>query len=308
MFEQICRMTQKELKEYVTKQLTKTHKNVVASDGYVYAQGKFPVLLVAHMDTVHKEAPYEFIYNSRQKSYSSPQGIGGDDRCGIYMIFEIIKQYNCSVLFCEDEEIGCVGAQKFIETELARSLEFNYIIELDRQGRNDAVFYDCDNPEFEEFITKEYYETAIGSFTDISYLAPYIGCAAVNLSCGYYKAHTDNEYVVISEMHKSIEAACKILERTTAEDKFEYIEADYGRYNYKSSYSYWDSYDYGDNADYDYEGRFYYLIEYADPDGKTQWCDITANSDAEAIGKFCMKYPNSTFNDIIDMCAEDAYC
>lgn len=300
MFENICRMTQKELKSFVTVKLAKTHKDIVAGDGYVYAQGKFPVLLVAHLDTVHKEAPYEFIYNSKQKSYSSPQGIGGDDRCGIYMIFEIIKQYNCSVLFCEDEEIGCVGAQKFIKTELAENLKFNYIIELDRQGSNDAVFYDCDNPEFEEFITKDFYKTACGSFSDISYLAPSLGCAAVNLSCGYYKAHTTNEYVVITEMQDSINAACKILERTTEKDKFEYIEADYSYSRYKYD-SFWD------DIDYDYYAKFYYLIEYVDEHNKTQWCELFANNDAEAIGKFCMKYPNATFNDIIDMCIDDSY-
>ena len=300
MFENICRMTQKELKSYVTVKLAKTHKDIVSGDGYVYAQGQFPVLLVAHLDTVHKEAPYEFIYNSKQKSYSSPQGIGGDDRCGIYMIFEIIKQYNCSVLFCEDEEIGCVGAQKFIKTELAENLKFNYIIELDRQGSNDAVFYDCDNPEFEEFITKDFYKTACGSFSDISYLAPSLGCAAVNLSCGYYKAHTTNEYVVITEMQDSINAACKILERTTEKDKFEYIEADYGYSRYKYD-SFWDDYD------FDCAGKFYYLIEYVDEHNKTQWCELFANNDAEAIGKFCMKYPNATFNDIIDMCIDDSY-
>lgn len=296
MFEQICRMTQEELKKFVILELSSTH-HVIFGDGYVYARGDFPVLLVAHLDTVHKEVPYEFIYDPTNKSYSSPQGIGGDDRCGVYMVLETLKKFNCSVLFCEDEEIGCVGAQKFIEAEFARSLEYNYIIEFDRQGSNDAVFYDCDNPDFEDFITKEFYKTAYGSFSDISYVAPFLGCAAVNLSCGYYKAHTTNEYVIISEMEKSIEAACKILERTTAADKFEYIEAVYSPSKY-STYNYYDD---------EYWGKFYYLFEYIDVDGSTQWCEVFANNEAEAVGKFCMKRPNATYNDIIEMCCDDSY-
>lgn len=297
MFEKICRMTQEELKKFTILELSSTH-HVIFGDGYVYAQGTFPVLLVAHLDTVHKEAPYEFIYDPTNKSYSSPQGIGGDDRCGVYMILEVIKKFNCSVLFCEDEEIGCVGAQKFVNTELCQSLEFNYIIEFDRKGSTDAVFYDCDNPEFEDFITKDYYKTAYGSFSDISYLAPALGCAAVNLSCGYYQAHTTDEYVVIATMEKSIEEACKILERTTEKDIFDYIEADYSWYK---------------NGDYDYYscdeyyGKFCYLFEYVDMDGTTQWCEVFANNNAEAIGKFCMKCPNTTYNDIIDMCCDDSY-
>ena len=69
----------------------------------------------------------------------SPQGIGGDDRAGVYMILEIIKQANCHVLFCEDEEIGDIGAKKFVKSNMP--LPVYYIIELDRQRHNDAVYY-----------------------------------------------------------------------------------------------------------------------------------------------------------------------
>ena len=72
----------------------------------------------------------------------------------------------CHVLFCEDEEVGCVGAKKFTRGSLRPQV--NYIVELDRRGSNDAVFYRCDNPEFEDFITSFGFETAGGSRSDIS--------------------------------------------------------------------------------------------------------------------------------------------
>jgi hypothetical protein len=287
-FEKICRMSQEELKKYVADRLKATHNDITVGDGYVYAQGTFPVLLVAHMDTVHKELPKIIYYDKNTDSILSPQGIGGDDRCGVYMIFEVIKKFNCSVLFCEDEEIGAVGTEKFLETKLANEVEFNYMIEFDRMGKNDAVFYDCDNPEFEKFITKEFYKTAYGTFSDISYLAPYIGCAAVNLSCGYYKAHTTNEYVVLKEMENSIQAACNILARTTEADKFEYIEAVYAK-----SYSKYDCYD-----DYDVT---YFMVEYQDEASSTQWEYVEARSEEEAIGKFLIEFPRMCFEDIIDI-------
>jgi hypothetical protein len=227
------------------------------------------------------------------------------------MILEIIKKFNCSVLFCEDEEIGAVGATKFIKTDLARKVEFNYIIEFDRRGSNDAVFYDCDNNEFEDFITADFYDTAYGSFSDISVLAPFIGCAAVNLSCGYYSAHTKNEYVVIPEMEKSIEEACKILERTTENDKFEYIEAvrnySYGNYNYNYNYGNYQNYD--NNYDYydhysKYCGNNYYVIEYIDEKGCTEWTDTYANSEPEAIGKFLIMHKYLSYDDIVDICSD----
>lgn len=224
-FIKLCTMSQIDLKSFAAKELEKTHSSIYVGDGYVYAPGCFPVLLVAHLDTVHTTLPKTVLYGEKTGTITSPEGIGGDDRCGIFMILEILKQFHCSVLFCEDEELGNVGAKKFMETNLAKPGDFNYIIELDRKNSNDAVFYNCANVEFERFITKEFFETAIGSEADISYLAPTLNCAAVNLSCGYYNLHTLDEYVVIPEMHKIIDATCNILARTKADDKFEYIAA-----------------------------------------------------------------------------------
>lgn len=290
-------MSQKTLKKHLTKDLSEIYPNVISDDGYVFAQGEFPVLLVAHMDTVHKTLPQTFIYDEKTQVISSPQGIGGDDRCGIYMIMEIIKKYNCSVLFCEDEEIGAVGADKFANEKWIKELDFNYIIEFDRKGNNDAVFYDCDNIDFEDFITKEFYKSSWGSFSDISVLAPALGCAAVNLSCGYYHAHTTKEYVVIPEMEASIEAACKILERTTEEDRFEYIEAE-RPYRY-SSYGWGD--DWYDDYGY-YSGQdTYFVIEYVDEKGDMQWAEVDGYNRAEAIGMFCIENPKIPYENVIDV-------
>ena len=296
-FEKLCRMSQKMLKNHVKQKLCRTHKNVVNADGFIYAEGTFPVLLMAHLDTVHKTLPTIIEYDEKQDVVSSPNGIGGDDRCGAYMIFKILKKFNCSVLFCEDEEVGCVGAGKFVETDLAKQLKFNYIIEFDRAHANDAVFYQCANDEFEKFITKEFYKTAYGSFTDICEVAPVLGCAAVNLSCGYYMAHTTSEYVVLSEMEKNIEEACKILERTTENDKFEYIERYY-------SNRYYDSVNYDD----DYYADKYYIIEYVDASGNTNWYDTVAFSKAEAVGNFVMEFPEISFDKVIDIMVDhDVY-
>lgn len=303
-FEKICKMSQASLKNHVRQKLQKTHGTVFNRDGYVYAQGKFPVLLVAHLDTVHEKLPNMFMYSKKNNRVSSPNGIGGDDRCGVYMIFKILEKFNCSVLFCEDEEVGCVGSSKFADSELARNLEFNYIIAFDRANANDAVFYSCANDEFEDFITKEFYKTAYGSYSDICEIAPALGCAAVNLSCGYYAAHTKNEYVILSEMERSIKEACKILERTTEADKFEYVEAPsrYGSlYNFNN---YADSYFYED-TEYDYG---YYLIEYVNADGATEWYDTDAFTKEEAVGRFLMSHPDISYGDVVNVCVDkEAY-
>lgn len=303
-FESICKMSQETLKKKLEGKLKDMYNTVINEDGFLYADGQFPVLLVAHMDTVHKKLPDVICYQKKGDWISSPNGIGGDDRCGIYMILQIIQKYNCSVLFCEDEEIGAIGAEKFVNSKVSDGLKFNYIIEFDRRGKHDAVFYNCDNEEFEEFITKEFFKTAWGTFSDISTIAPALGIAAVNLSCGYYEAHTTKEYVVMSEMNKVIEEACKILERTTEKDVFEYIEADYGYSGYSGYGGWYDDYDYYDN--YSYKRKRYYLLEYIDHNGQEQWYDIVATSLDEALGKFFREKTKVCYDDITDIVYENA--
>lgn len=299
-FEKICRMTQNEVKKYVSQRLKETHKEITIADGFVYAQGTFPVLLVAHMDTVHKELP-SIIMRAKDKNgnntISSPYGIGGDDRCGIYMIFEVLREFNCSVLFCEDEEIGTIGAEKFTKHPISKELDFNYIIEFDRKGNNDAVFYDCDNPEFTDFVTREFFEEAYGSYSDISVIAPHLGCAAVNLSCGYYNAHTTKEYVVIQEMQEVIRQSCKLLARTTEADAFEYIE----------SAPTWYQQDLWGVKDDFYADEKYYFVMYADWDGNEMYDEIAAHSVDEAVGKFLTKYSELTYQHIIDIMVDEYY-
>ena len=264
-FVQLCKYTQEELIKLLPNELAKAgYKDIHIGDGYIYAKGTVPVLLTAHMDTVHKETIkdfYEYIDKYDQHVLASPQGIGGDDRCGIYMIMEIIKEHKCSVLFCEDEESGGIGSSKFCKTKFINELkEMKYLIQLDRMNGTDAVFYDCDNPEFTKFIEDNTgYKEAYGSFSDISNLAPACGVAAVNLSCGYYDPHRLSEEVIVEEMLNTIETVKKLL--TVECEQFEYIEAkrnyNYG-YNYGYSYSggyYGHSYCYDDEYD-DWDGYY----------------------------------------------------
>lgn len=297
-FAKICRMSQKELKKYLTKYLKTKYNNVTEMDGFVYAEGKFPVLLVAHMDTVHKETVKQISYSNQGNQLSSPQGIGGDDRCGIYMISKIIETFNCSVLFTEDEEIGCIGANKFVQALAdgqVKAPNVNYIIELDRQGKNDAVFYECDNPEFEDFIFAEKdWEYACGSYTDIVEIAPILGVAAVNFSCGYYNAHTLKEYVLVNEMESNIGKVNNLLARTTSEDRFEYIEA--VRYHKESNW--WDTI----YSDYDIDKVYYISAQYR---GRYIEDEVYAISEEEALGKFLIDHPDVCFNDVVDFICED---
>lgn len=220
LFKLICRM-------YGSEAVSRNGK-------YILVRGKAPVMLLAHLDTVHK-TPVKCICKSQDGNIlMSPQGIGGDDRCGVYALISAHENSKVKpwLLFTCDEEIGGKGADSFAEDfslkRLPKALRsVKMLIEVDRKGKNDAVYYDCWNKEFEDYITGKGFETDYGSFSDISTIAPAMGVAAVNLSSGYYNAHTTHEYINLAELESTIEKVVEIVAESCAADfpTFEYVEA-----------------------------------------------------------------------------------
>lgn len=243
-----CMKTQEKLKAFLKAELIERGYSPIDQDGFLFAQGELPVMLTAHMDTVHHDNCTIICTSPDGKYWMSPQGIGGDDRCGIFAIMKIIETHKCSVLFTEDEEVGCVGAKKYTDfikknpdrTEYVPN-PLNYIIEIDRKNADDAVFYSCDNPDFEKFVTEGTgFKTADGSCSDISYVAPALGVAAVNFSSGYYNPHQISEYINLAELNENIRRIKAIIDKPC--EKFEYIEKKfkylYNSDNYRSRYGY----------------------------------------------------------------------
>lgn len=219
-FEQIFQLSQERLKQALEAELITSEYTVQKQKGFLYAEGSTPVLLVAHLDTVHRALPETICYSADGAVMMSPQGIGGDDRAGVYMILRLIQSVHCHVLFCEDEETGGCGARAFTKSGIVPNV--NYIVELDRVGNNDAVFYQCRNRQFEQYINGFGFQTAFGSFSDISILAPHLNLAAVNLSTGYYHAHQPGEYVRLDKVEKLISRVEKLLQTKT--ERFSYVQ------------------------------------------------------------------------------------
>ena len=221
--EDFLRPTQEQLFKRLCKKFK--GKTTVGKGNFILVHGVAPVMLVAHLDTVHEEPVRQICATEDGNILMSPQGIGGDDRCGV---FALVKTYALSpvkpwLLFTCNEEIGGVGAENFClayeQGQLPSELSaLKFLVEIDRRGANDAVFYDCDNPDFEEYIAGKGFITAHGSFSDISVIAPTLDVAAVNLSSGYYNAHRLHEYIVRSELEHTIQKVCEIVAESTRED------------------------------------------------------------------------------------------
>lgn len=241
LFEKLVKATQSQLLAFLPHELKKRGmKDIVATKDYILCHGNAPILLVAHLDTVHRETVKE-IYKVGG-AWSSPQGIGGDDRCGIYMILSLLEKlpFKPYVLFATDEEIGCVGTGKFLKQYPVNEFEIKFMIEFDRKGSDDAVFYDCENSQFIDFILeKTEYKLQYGAFTDICEIMESWDVAGVNLSCGYYNAHTLKEYVVIDEMINTINVTHKFLEKLDFNDVPHY-DAQLHSYDTRYGYSYYE--------------------------------------------------------------------
>lgn len=229
----IC-MDQKQLKSYLYDFLIANYgeSSVFSNDGYLFAEGEAPYTLVAHLDTVHQNTNTLkdiVCFNTGDDiNFTSSKGIGGDDRCGVGIICELIHLgIKPTILFTEDEEIGSIGARKAVENKKIISIisNTNFIIELDRMGNNDAVFYGCKNEKFINFIKSCGWTQAKGMFSDICVIAPIANKAAVNISCGYYNQHTLLEYINMSDYVKVISRMKSLLlSKKAANQSFSYYE------------------------------------------------------------------------------------
>ena len=242
--EQIVLCNQKELMQT----LCGLYRGKIAnykSGKYLLVKGSVPVLLIAHLDTVHTNPVKDICMSHDGNILMSPQGIGGDDRCGVYALMQLYSGSSGKpwLLFTCDEEIGGKGANAFAADYKSGTLSsglnaIRLLIEIDRKGRDEAVYYDCDNPELEDYITSKGFVTDFGTYSDISTIAPVMGVAAVNLSSGYYNPHTLHEYINRKHLNETIAKVDSILADAGKKDfkSFEYIEAVYEPHSWHDAY------------------------------------------------------------------------
>ena len=159
-----------------------------------------------HLDTVHTRDPKpQLIKEDVLLSFAG--GIGGDDKCGIVACLEMLKAMPCKAIFFRDEEHGCLGSRKYDTQSLKDNL---FLIEIDRKTGTDLIFNSggvelCD-AEFKKEV-KAFFphgEEANGLMTDVNVLGD-AEINMMNLSAGYYSPHSDQEYVILSELQRNID-------------------------------------------------------------------------------------------------------
>ena len=224
-------------------------------------------ILSSHMDTVQDDIDAELagLIKIRGDILSGYGVIGGDDKCGIYIILEMLKKHkNLNFVFSTEEEIGGNGIKGFCKENKKNLLsqKINFGIIIDRKGSGDIICnrnsYGTKSFEKElKKIGKDFkFSPERGSFSDADSLKEFFSCA--NLSCGYRSPHSKDEFVVLTDLLNALKYVDSIIEKLGDHDKFEpeikksytgYGYTGYGYpgygYGYEYEYSAWDEYDNG---------------------------------------------------------------
>ena len=170
---------------------------------------------VSHTDTVHEIIPYYkvieddgVLFSINPKTYERV-GVGGDDKVGIYICLKALQAFNhFRCVFFANEEIGCIGSNS---CDMSFFDNCTVVLQADRKGNSDfidftnglEIFGDDFFDTIQTLLTKYNYKVKEGIYTDVGTLKQRgLEVAAANISCGYYDAHSDNEYVVIEDVEK----------------------------------------------------------------------------------------------------------
>lgn len=198
--------------------------------------------IVAHLDQVQRNHPRDFraietrdiIFGYSAKEHSIC-GLGADDKNGIIICLEAIKKYDCmKVVFFKEEETGCHGSSR---AEMKFFEDCRYVIQCDRRGNSDLITnIGCSDLCSEKFIQnidpeKWGYKEESGMMTDVEALKERgLSVSAINMSCGYYNPHTDEEITVKRDLEKCWKFVQHIIEDCT--ETYPHEIGDNGCYGY----------------------------------------------------------------------------
>lgn len=162
--------------------------------------------IVSHIDQVQKTHSKDFvciesedvIFGYSPKNHRQ-EGLGADDKNGIWIALKCLQKYPVmKAAFFVEEEIGCRGSA---QADLEFFTDCRYVVQCDRRGNNDLItsisFTELCSKEFVEATRHEMfgYIPTDGMMTDVLELKERgIELSCINMSCGYYKPHTEQEF------------------------------------------------------------------------------------------------------------------
>ena len=249
-----------------TKKMRKYLKRAITARGGTYVQDKRGNLLVtkgkadtypclaSHIDQVRNHThPKDFqvlqvdnILMGWSAKLKQQCGLGADDKNGVFICLNALEKYdNIKIAFFVDEEIGCCGSSV---VDMSFFDDCRFVIEPDRRDGYD--FISCMSGSdvcSDDFIKASGfgdfgYKFDEGSVTDVlTLLERGLNISCLNLSCGYYHPHTDQEVTDIDELENCQNLVFHMIDTMTDVYPFEYSDVWSGKnkdyfYGYDSDY------------------------------------------------------------------------
>lgn len=178
------------------------------------AKGPHPHYL-AHMDQVHDYVPFmKVLLNGNIMSAvdgnEAQCGVGGDDKCGIYLALRMLHVLDhCTAVFVRDEEVGCLGSE---QVPLSWFEHAAFVIQADRNNHSMDVIRNtngmiCASDEFMAavgglpIVCAAGHTENTGSVTDIGELSSRgLPVSMINISSGYHNPHSHREIVMLDQL------------------------------------------------------------------------------------------------------------
>ena len=250
---------EKKMKRFIRKWISENLPEAVVTNdktGNLYItkgeSSSYPCI-VAHLDQVQNSHSRDFValeagdiiigYSSKSRSQ---QGLGADDKNGIWVCLKCLLKYDAiKVALFVSEEVGCVGSSganmKFFN-------DVRFVLQCDRRGAHDLItdasWVELCSKEFVNAIQPQLfgYKETSGLMTDVMTLKENgLGVSCVNISCGYYEPHTDTEFTSISDLNNCLAFVEHIFD-TCVEDRYPH-EYTYTPYSSKYAGYYNDVYE-----------------------------------------------------------------
>ncbi len=145
------------------------------------------------------------VYRNEQGRQSGC-GLGADDRAGCAMLYLLVNTGH-SILVTDGEEQGTRGSRWLKQDHIKLFDEINekhqFVVQLDRHGRENFVHYGKATEAFENYVKDEMkYDPERGTSSDITILCDKV--CGVNLCIGYYNEHSSAEYLDQEEWAKTL--------------------------------------------------------------------------------------------------------
>lgn len=190
---------------------------LISPEGVVYRLEPGKPLVCAHMDQIGIRPCVRVEFETEGESIvrgfdvvGKQTNLGADDKNGIFIALKLIRSFGNDInfIFSVEEEIGGVCREFLQYFSEERTNSIPYALIFDRKGAGDVIGTNNEYCE-EDFenavldIAKKFgYRRSTGTFSDCDHISEFIPC--VNLSCGYYNAHTAGEYTVLSELENAV--------------------------------------------------------------------------------------------------------